>query len=216
MAISPYFNHAKNQSEQDLFESMVVETIQLSGLDVYYIPAERLEVDPVLSEPVRTLFNKVVKIEAFMPNGGDVGADNEIMSKFGYVQRDAMSIVMAKRRFHEETLKELGSEWHRPREGDLIFIGDLDKPYASQVNVLFQINYVSFYEAVWTFGKTFAWKIDIAAYQFSHEEFDTETPLDDIMGEVTANALDNAVNEAVRTTKSTLAAFDKDNPLGNV
>lgn len=216
MAISPYFNHAKNQSEQDLFESMVVETIQLSGLDVYYIPAERLEVDPVLSEPVRTLFNKVVKIEAFMPNGGDVGADNEIMSKFGYVQRDAMSIVMAKRRFHEETLKELGSEWHRPREGDLIFIGDIDKPYASQVNVLFQINYVSFYEAVWTFGKTFAWKIDIAAYQFSHEEFDTDTLLDDIMGEATANDLDNAVNEAVRTTKSTLAAFDKDNPLGNV
>ncbi len=216
MAVSPYFNHANNQSEQDLFESMVVETIQLSGVDVYYIPADRLEVDPVLSEPVRTLFSKVVPIEAYMPNGGDVGADNEIMSKFGYVQRDAMSIVMAKRRFREETKAVLGDEWHRPREGDLIFIGDLNKPYGSQVNVLFQINYVGFYEAVWTFGKTFAWKIDIAAYQFSHEEFDTDTPLDDLMDAATTFDLDNAVNEAVRNTGATLAAFDKDNPLGNV
>jgi len=216
VSISKYFNHDKNESEQNLYESMVIETIKLSGVDVSYLPADREIIDPILEESVRTRFKDIVTIEAYMPDGGRQGGEGELMAKFGYARRETMQLVMSKRRFREETFKVFGKEWHRPREGDLIFVGDLDKPYTSQINEIYEITYVSFYEGIWSFGKTFAWKLDIAAYQFGHEEFGTGTELDAVMDGYAAKDITRAINEAVTTTKETFVAFDKNNPLGNV
>ena len=214
MATSPYFNHAKNRGEQSLFEDLLIETIQLSGVDVYYLPATRDVTDPILGESVRTSFKKVVVIEAYMPDGGNPGGEGELMSKFGYAQRDTMDIIVSKKRFANQ-VEKAGLELGRPREGDLIFIGDIDAPYASQVNQFYEITYVSFSEAQWTFGKTFAYKISMSSYAPSHEKFETQGALDVIIPDLMED-MEGAINNAVQETKQTLLRFDKRNPLSNI
>lgn len=216
MTISPYLNHAKDQSEQNLFEDLLIETIQMSGFDAYYLPATRDVMDPILGESVRSSFRRVVPIEAYSPSGGQEGGDGELMAKFGYTQRNTLEITMSMKRFRQQC-ESAGLNFSRPREGDLIFIGDIDAPYASQINEFFEITYVTFNEAQWTFGKTFAFKLSLSSYVFSHEKFQTATPLDDIIADFGADTeLESAINTAVKTTKATLLAFDKKNPLGNL
>ena len=216
MTISAYLNHSKDRNEQNLFEDLLIETIQHSGMEAYYLPATRDVVDPILGESVRSSFKKVVTIEVYAPQGGVEGDDGELMAKFGYTQRNTMDVTMSKKRFRQQC-EVAGLNLSRPREGDLLFIGDIDAPYASQINEFFEITYVSFNEAQWTFGKTFAYKLSLSSFAFSHEKFETATPLDDIMVAAEDDtSLESAINTAVKTTKATLLAFDKKNPISNV
>lgn len=216
MTISAYLNHSKDRNEQNLFEDLLIETIQHSGMEAYYLPATRDVVDPILGESVRSSFKKVVTIEVYAPQGGAEGGDGELMAKFGYTQRNTMDVTMSKKRFRQQC-EVAGLNLSRPREGDLLFIGDIDAPYASQINEFFEITYVSFNEAQWTFGKTFAYKLSLSSFAFSHEKFETATPLDDIMVAAEDDtSLESAINTAVKTTKATLLAFDKKNPISNV
>lgn len=214
MTVSPYFNHSRNRSEQDLYEDMVIESIQMSGMDVYYLPRTIEALDPILGESIRSVFNDVVKVEVYAPDAGNTGGEGELMAKFGYVQRDSLELIMAKRRF-ENQIKRAGLDLLRPREGDLIYIGDLDQPYASQMNQLFEITYVNFHEAQWSFGKTFAYKLNITSYEASHERFETASPLDAVVVDVTGD-MEGAINTAVQETKQTLLKFDARNPLANI
>ena len=216
MTISPYLNHSKDKGEQDLFEDLLIETIQQSGFDAYYLPATRDVVDPILGESVRSSFKRVIPIEVYSPTGGAEGGDGELMAKFGYTQRNSLEVTMSKKRFRQQ-IELAGLNLPRPREGDLLFVGDIDAPYESQINEFFEITYVSFNEAQWTFGKTFAYKLSLASFAFSHEKFQTATPLDDIMAEKDSDTeMESAINSAVKSTKATLLAFDKKNPISNV
>lgn len=216
MTVSAYLNHSKDRAEQNLFEDLLIETIQHSGVDVYYLPASRDEIDPILGESIRTAFRKVVTVEAYSPTGSAEGGDGELMAKFGYAQRNTLEITMSKKRFRQQC-EAVGLDFSRPREGDVIFMGDIDTPYGSQNNEFFEITYVGINDARWTFGKTFAFKISLTSFLFSHEKFETNTALDAIIDSAGDDlVLDSAINTAVKTTKATLLAFDKKNPISNV
>lgn len=215
MATSPYFNHHKSKPEQSLHESLVIETIKLSGVDVYYLPATREEIDLILGESLITSFNQMVAIEVYMTDGGRLGGEGDIMSKFGLSQRDTLDVVMSKRRFVEQAAKIGLVGFSRPREGDLIFVGDIKSPLLSQVNELFEITHVTFEENAWSFGKTFTFKVTMSSYTHGYEKFNTATPLDSIMADNAGTEMAAAINNAVQTTKQTLVRFDKNNPLAN-
>jgi len=215
MSTSPYFNHNKSKPEQSLHESLVIETIKMSGVDVYYLPARRDEIDEILGESLQTSFNKVVVIEAYMPDGGVTGGEGDIMAKFGLAHKDSIDIMMSKRRFTEQCAKVGVVGIPRPREGDLIFVGDINKPLMSQVNELFEITHVNFTENEWSFGKTFVYKVSMQSYTYSYEKFNTNTALDGVLPD-SVGELSVAINNAVQTTKQTLVRFDKKNPLSNI
>ena len=214
MTISPYFNHHKLISEQELYEDLVIETIQLSGVDVYYLPADR-EIDPILGEPVRSSFKTIIPIEVYLPDGGAASGEGEIMSKFGFATREKIDVVVSSKRFIN--LAQVNNlNLIRPREGDIIFVGDLDRPYGSQINEFYEITYVTSHEAQWTFGNTFAYKVSLSALPTSHEKFETNTALDGIMTDDIQDDIESGINNAVKTTKQTFMAFDKKNPLSNI
>ena len=48
MATNRFFCNSEDVSEQDLFEDLVIEMIQMSGSDVTYIPREDFIVDDIL------------------------------------------------------------------------------------------------------------------------------------------------------------------------
>ncbi len=213
MTISQYFNHDKNIAEQELFDKLSIETIQLSGVDVSYIPYKKV-VDKILGESVSTIFENVVQIEAFMLHGGEMDGEGELMSKFGFAQRDRMDLLLNKTRW-DEVMSKSALKLLRPREGDLIFIGDIEKPYKSQVNQMFEITHVDFANSTWSFGKRFNYKISLASWMSSHEKFNTGTKLDDVVNNDILPDMQDAINEAVEKTKTSVIRPVK-SPLSNI
>ena len=209
MATNRYFNRIKQESEQDLFEDMVVEMIQMNGIDVLYIPREIFQVDPVLKEPVATVFQRSFPIEVYMPDAAQFGGDQNIMSKFGFRINQTTELVMSKRRF-----AELGTGRIRPREGDLIYIGDPDQPHSSFINQMFEINQVWFNNPDWQFGRHFTYRIVCESWTGSYEKFQTgKTGLDqfNLPNQEEINA---ASNNQIIDQKQDLLVFDTNNPFG--
>lgn len=209
MATNRFFNRVKQNTEQNLFEDMVVEMIQINGVDVLYIPREIFEVDPVLKEPKATVFKRSFPIEAYMPDAAQFGGEQNIMSKFGFRIDQTTEFVMSKKRF-----AELGTGRIRPREGDLIFLGDPDKPYASFVNTMFEINQVWYNNPDWQFGKHFTYRIVCSTWTGSYEKFQTGVTGLDQFNLSNQAEIDAASNNQIIGQKQDLLVFDTNNPFG--
>lgn len=209
MAVNKYFNRVRQASEQDLFEDMVVEMIQVNGVDVLYIPREIFTVDPVLKEPVATIFKRSFPIEVYMPDAAQFGGEQNIISKFGFRVDQTTELVMSKRRF-----AELGTGRIRPREGDLIYIGNPDAPYASFTNELFEINQVWYSNPDWQFGKHFTYRIVCSTWTGSYEKFQTGQQGLDQFDIKNADVVAQASNSVIVTEKQDLLVFDTNNPFG--
>lgn len=219
MATSPYFNNINRKSEQDLHESLVVENIKISGVDILYIPMETFEVDPVLQEPKNVKFQRTFTIEAYLPDNGETDGEQNIMSKFGFRVNKTVEILISKKRFHE-----LGTGKLRPLEGDLIYIGNPDDPYNSFMNVFFEINQVSYQSPEWPFGNHYTYKLFCQTYTYNFDKFETGVPAVDqfdLTGpDDNADRLklleDNASNKAIKDSKELVLRFDKNNPLTGI
>lgn len=169
MTISKYFDWTNRNSEQELFNDLVIEHIQMYGYEIYYLPRSVITQDDILGEDIRTIFNKVYKIEALMPDAGNFGGDQNIMSKFGFRLNATAEFMIAKKRFFDLGIPN----YLRPQEGDLIWIGDVDEPMASFPNVLFEINQVWYDWPGFQFGKQYVYKLVCESFTFSWERFRT-------------------------------------------
>lgn len=169
MTVSKYMDFTNRKSEQDLFESLVIEQIQMYGFNICYLPRSVITKDDILGEDIQTIFKKVYQIEALLPDASNFGGDQNIMSKFGFRINSTAEFMISKRRF-----LELGiPDYLRPQEGDLIWMGNIDKPMASYPNVMFEINQVWYDWPGFQFGKQFIYKLVCETFTFSWERFRT-------------------------------------------
>lgn len=210
MTTNKYFNRLTQTSEQDLFEDMVIESIQQSGVDVWYIPRENLEIDPILGEPTQSTFKEAFQIEAYLPEGGQMEGEQNLMSKFGFRMNQTIDMIMSKRRW-----AEIGSGFNRPREGDLIYIGNTPNSYASFLNTFFEINQVWYTNPDWQFGRHFTYKLMCEVFTYSYEKFQTGVQTLDDMQLPNADIVDYAINEAVMQQKQIDVKLDTGNPFGD-
>ena len=81
--LNPYFDTINRKSEQELHEALVVENIQMHGINILYVPLENFQVDPVLQEPRNITYQNSYTIEAYLPEAGETDGQQNIMSKFG-------------------------------------------------------------------------------------------------------------------------------------
>ena len=212
MATSPYFNKIRGVEEQGLFEDLVVEMIQIAGVDVLYIPRKILEFDRVLKEPSKSTFDKAYPIEAYLPDGGNFGGEQNIMSKFGFRVNQTSEILVSKKRFDE-----LGTGLLRPMEGDLIFIGQAERSYRSFTNTLMEINQVWYNQPDWQFGKHFTYKMVCETFTYNHETVRTGMPGPDaieVEGPNVQDSISISNNDIIDIKSSVL--FDKKNPFANL
>lgn len=215
MAVSRYFNHLDRKSEQDLFEDLVVEQIQLCGYDIWYVPRKILELDPILGDPVKVLFDKAYQIEALLPDAGNYGGDQAIMSKFGWRLNQTAEFMFAKRRFRELGIPGLT----QPQPGDIIYIGNNDNPVASFTNTFFEINQVWYDYPGFEHGKQYCYKLVCETFTYSYEKFRTGFKAIDAMDQPVnpyqPNETDGSlVNAAIVEAKQNLLKFDTGNPFG--
>lgn len=211
MATNRYFNRVRMKSEQDLFESTVIEQIQINGVDVIYIPRENFEMDPILGEPKKTIFDSSYQIEAYMPDSAQFGGEQNIMGQFGFRINQTTEFVISKKRF-----AELGVNRLRPKEGDLIYLGDPNEPNPSFTNTLWEINQVWYNNPDWQFGRHFTYRIVAETFRYSYEKFRTGQEGIDQMQIKNEDDLKSGINEAVVNKKQDLLVFDRNNPFGEL
>lgn len=98
-------------------EDLVIEAMQINGMDVYYLPREsRDSVDMLYGEDTLKTYTSAYPIEMYLEDVTGMEGEGDFISKFGLEIRDEMTMLMSRRRFQFTVNK------HRPYEGDLIYV----------------------------------------------------------------------------------------------
>jgi hypothetical protein len=120
MTTNFYFNNFPQHqvtSEQLLVEDLVIEAMQINGMDVYYLPrTSRDEVDMLYGEDTLKEYRTAHAIEMYMENVTGMDGEGDFISKFGLEIRDEVTMLVARRRF------AMTVPLSRAREGDLVYI----------------------------------------------------------------------------------------------
>ena len=220
MATNPYFNHITEKKEQKLYEDLIIESVQIGGHDVYYIPREDFNVDSILGESFQTTFRVAKPIEVFFTNVESYGGQGDLMTKFGLSIQDDLSFRVSRKRFNEE----MGTMRERPREGDLIFIGNINSSKDSFINSIFELTFVETETPWWNLGKSFVYECKTQRFSFNHEKFDTGKSALDSFAKITEdcssidtidNAIGEAINKALEEKQAIIADFSEKNVFGD-
>ena len=101
-------------------EDLVIEAMQIHGMDVYYLPrTSRDSVDMLYGEDTLKQYVTAYPIEMYLENVTGMDGEGDFISKFGLEIRDELSLLVSRRRFKYTTG---ASNLIRPREGDLVYI----------------------------------------------------------------------------------------------
>jgi hypothetical protein len=175
MATSVYFNNYSPSviNENMLLEDLIVESIQIMGHDIKYLPREVYDqADDVLGESVNSKFTRAYGMEMYLANVEGYEGDGDFFSKFGLEIRDTSNFVVSRRSFEKYVPSTIAS---RPREGDLLFVPVLNK--------IFEIKFVEEELLFFSLGKRnpYIYELRCEVFRFSNEDFETgDEEIDDL------------------------------------
>lgn len=159
---NPYFPQGTT-SEQGLYEDLIIESIQIYGQDVYYLPREIVDLDTLFNEDVQSKFGSHYQIEMYIPNNQDWEGDGELFAKFGIEIRDEVSFVVPRRRWSEEQIQTNAVD--RPAEGDIVYL-PLSKSF-------FEVSKVKEDSRFYQLKDLPIYELQCTLFEFSNNEFDT-------------------------------------------
>ena len=176
---SDYSNSARfraigSAQEQKTIENLIVETIEIYGQDIYYVPRTIVNKDTVFGEDSDTKFESAKAIRAYVNNVEGWEGQGELLSKFGVRIEDKTTFIFSRDKFkeHVDDSTVLNVEG-RPNEGDLIWF--------PTTKHLFQIMFVEAEKPFYQLGKGYVWECQCELFEYSDEEIDTGiTDLDNI------------------------------------
>lgn len=160
MSLNPYFKQLSYAPEQKLLEGLGVEVIKQTGLEVAYLKRSHINIDPLFMEDPLSKFEHVQYIEMYMKTFNGYGQLSDMMSKWGPLMNDQLTLTVMRSRFAEEF-----PDLVRPMEGDLIYI--------AMTNTLFEIKYVEHEDQFYQHGGLFYFDIKLERFNYSHETLNT-------------------------------------------
>lgn len=164
MARNKYFSIS--QSEQDVLEDLIIESLDIYAQEFYYIPRILVAKDEILGEERLSKFKDAYSIDAYIENVDGFEGQGAFIQKFGLQIEQSATLVVARR-----TWKELvGDDGNtilpnRPCEGDLL--------YFPMSMGLFEIKYVEDKNPFYQLNKLYTYKLSVELFQYSSEEIDT-------------------------------------------
>ena len=184
---SDYSNSARlningSAQEQKFIENLIVETIEIYGQDIYYVPRTIVNRDTVLGEDADSQFDSAKAIRAYVNNVEGWEGQGELLSKFGVRIEDKTTFIFSREKFKEHvddsvTLNVEG----RPNEGDLI--------YFPTTKHLFEIQFVEAEKPFYQLGKGYVWECQCELFEYSDEDLDTGIAEIDAIEAAFANAI---------------------------
>lgn len=177
------FRNYDNLGEQNLLNSLNIESIQAKGMDMWYITRVLTQFDKVLGQDDQSTFNAAYLLEFYTQNFNGFSGDKDFMGKFGIEIRDQLFLACASSRFMDEIGNPRGLL--RPRESDLIYF-----PLYKSV---FEIKYVDVRENFYPLGILPTYQLTVELFEFSSETFNTGIPeIDSIGARYDLNVFDHA------------------------
>lgn len=165
MARNPYFSMGST-NEQSLMEDIIIESMQIYGQDLFYIPRTLISKDEILGEDRLSEFNSSYPIEMYFENIDNFDGQGAMLQKFGLMMEQSATLVVARRRWEQL----IGSSETtiiptRPCEGDLI--------YFPLTKGLFEIKFVKHHDPFYQLGKLYVYKLQVELFQYASEKLDT-------------------------------------------
>ena len=179
---SSRFRANGSAQEQKTIENLIVETIEIYGQDIYYVPRTIVNKDTVFGEDSDTKFESAKAIRAYVNNVEGWEGQGELLSKFGVRIEDKTTFIFSRDKFkeHVDDSTVLNVEG-RPNEGDLIWF-----PVTKH---LFQIMFVEAEKPFYQLGKGYVWECQCELFEYSDEEIDTGIADLDAIETAFANAI---------------------------
>ncbi len=165
--LNQYFNNYSIGviNEQRLLEDLIIESINIMGHNIYYIPREGFNpTDDIFGENPQSKFERFYLMPLYIANVEGYEGDGDFFSKFGLEIRDTSNFVVARRTFEKYIP---GNIVPRPREGDLIYVPVMRK--------LFEIKFVEEELLFFSIGRRnpYMYELRCELFRFSDENFDT-------------------------------------------
>ena len=208
MALNPLFrqNQEGQKLEADLHQSLVTESIQIKGIEVYYIKRDSQNKDSILNEDPLGSFSSATGIEMFLESfDGFNGQEQDLVAGWGIQLTDRATFSVSTERFMEVI------EFDKPKEGDLI--------YMPLSNTLLEIQHAEDEEPFYTLGNVPFFKIQTEIFDYSGEEFNTGVSDIDVLDDdvITNNdelIEDAGANDEFDTEDDDIVLFTTEHPYG--
>lgn len=168
--------------EQTFIENLVVESIEIYGQDIYYMPRTYVNRDTILNEVENSTFSQALAVRAYVNNVEGWEGQGELLSKFGVRIEDKTTFVFSRKKFTEKVDDNavLNVEG-RPNEGDLIWF--------PATKHLFEIKFVEAERPFYQLGKGYVWECQCELFEYSDEQIDTGVAEIDAIETAFANAI---------------------------
>lgn len=202
MTTSPYFNNFNATNEQGLLEDLIIESIQIYGQDMIYLPRKNENFDNLYGTSDITTFNDHYTIEMYIKSVDGFGGDGNFLSKFGLEIRDQVTFTVAKKRFESEVWAH-DSNLNRPREGDLIYF-PLNKR-------LFEIKYADNKPTFYQLGALQVYNLTCELYEYSSERFETGISVIDDQAKMYTQDVNANTIPAIEAISNTNISFKNNN-----
>ena len=219
--LNPYFASNVTQGttpEQNLIEELIIECLDIYGVEVKYIPRTLISKDEILGEDRLSKFGYAYPISAYFENIDTFDGGGFMIQKFGLMIEQSATITIARKKWND-LIGKTGTTVlpNRPCEGDLIYF-PLSKG-------LFEIKFVQHQDPFYQLGKLYVYKLQIELFQYASEKIDTGE--EDIDVFETLKSFDQNVNTDVDTPESygdnnkfkdqaSSIVFNTNNPFGDI
>jgi hypothetical protein len=191
MARNRYFNQYNTNTEQNVLEDLIIESIKTYGIQGYYLPRTYQNLDQIYGEDTNSKFEDAVEMELFVKSFDGFQGQEDFISKFGLQIDESITFVVSQKRFGQslktsllteygynlinedgdQLLYDVSDAWDysaiiRPREGDLIWI--------PMMRYMYEIKFTENIENFFQLGKLFTYELRCDRFEYSSEEINTD------------------------------------------
>jgi hypothetical protein len=167
--LNPFFLQG-SKTEQGLIQDLINETIQMHGVDVYYLPRQYVTKRTVIREVIESKFSNAFPIEAYIDTYEGYEGAGVLLSKFGIQPNTDLSLIISKERYEtyiSPLIKNIPNIElpDRPKEGDLIWFPLGDR--------LFEIKFVEHESPFYQLQKNYVYNLRCELFRYQNEIIDT-------------------------------------------
>ena len=164
MATNAFFSNYSYFNEQQLIDDLVIESIQIYGIDTYYVTRVSQAFDHIMNEDRLTVFDTAYQMDMYVKSVDGFQGEGDFLSKFGLQIRDQATFTVAYRTF-ERFATRIDPALIRPKEGDLI--------YLPMNNKFFKVVFVEHESVFYQTGALQVYDLKCELFEYSNERFET-------------------------------------------
>lgn len=170
MATNPFFQNYDYRNTQELIDDLVIESIQIYGVDTVYLTRSIVSEDKILNEDDMSIFDNSYDMEMYVKNVDGFEGEGDFLSRFGLQIRDQVTFTVAIRTFEKNVTRHQPDKV-RALEGDLLYVPMNEK--------FFKIVHVEHESVFYQTGKLQVFDLKCELFEYSNERFETGRPLID-------------------------------------